>query len=53
MDYIRINEREHRQGAHLLCYVRQAVLGKKEWLKQRFDEGLVFCRSVERGKMLY
>ena len=25
-------------------------LAKKEWLKQRFDEGLVFYRSVERGK---
>ena len=23
---------------------------KKEWLKQRFKEGLVFCRSTERGK---
>lgn len=25
-------------------------LKKKEWLKQRFDEGLVFYRSEERGK---
>lgn len=25
-------------------------LAKKEWLKERFDEGLVFYRSVERGK---
>ena len=26
------------------------ALAKKEWLKQRFDEGLVFYRSEERGK---
>ena len=25
-------------------------LAKKEWLKQRFEEGLVFYRSAERGK---
>ena len=31
------------------CPARQA-LAKKEWLKQRFDEGLVFYRSEERGK---
>ena len=26
------------------------ILAKKEWLRQRFDEGLVFYRSEERGK---
>ncbi len=26
------------------------VLQKKEWLKRRFDDGLVFYRSEERGK---
>ena len=26
------------------------ALPKKEWLKQRFEEGLVFYRSAERGK---
>ena len=25
-------------------------LAKKEWLKQRFEDGLVFYRSAERGK---
>ena len=25
-------------------------IAKKEWLRQRFDEGLVFYRSEERGK---
>ena len=25
-------------------------LAKKEWLRQRFEEGLVFYRSEERGK---
>ena len=28
---------------------KQSVM-KKEWLKQRFAEGLVFYRSTERGK---
>lgn len=28
----------------------QQSLAKKEWLKQRFEEGLVFYRSAERGK---
>ena len=44
------NKRKHRQGAYLLRHVRQAGSCKKEWLKQRFDEGLVFYRSEERGK---
>ena len=44
------HQREHRQGAYLLRDVRQAEPCKKEWLKQRFAEGLVFYRSVERGK---
>ena len=26
------------------------ALAKEEWLKRRFDEGLVFYRSAERGK---
>ena len=33
-----------------MCHVRQTEPCQKEWLKQRFDEGLVFYRSVERGK---
>ena len=31
-------------------HVRQAKPCEKEWLKQRFNEGLVFYRSEERGK---
>lgn len=26
------------------------IIAKKEWMKQRFEEGLVFYRSEERGK---
>ena len=36
---------------HICCAMSgKQSLAKKEWLKQRFDEGLVFCRSTERGK---
>lgn len=41
---------QHRCRARLLRHVRQQALAKKEWLKRRFDEGLIFYRSVERGK---
>ena len=50
MDYIRITD-ENIEKEHICCAMsgKQGVI-KKEWLKQRFKEGLVFCRSVERGK---
>ena len=28
-------------------------IAKKEWLRQRFEEGLVFYRSEGTGQMLY
>ena len=36
---------------HICCAMsgKQSIV-KKEWLKQRFEEGLVFYRSAERGK---
>lgn len=50
MEYIRITN-ENIDKEHICCAMsgRQS-LAKKEWLKQRFDECLVFYRSVERGK---
>ena len=50
MDYIRITD-ENIEKEHICCAMsgKQGVI-KKKWLKQRFIEGLVFCRSVERGK---
>ena len=52
MDYIRITK-ENIDGEHICCAMSgKQSLAKKEWLKQRFDEGLVFYRSAERGKCL-
>ena len=50
MKYIHIT-RENIDREHICCAMsgRQS-LAKKEWLKQRLDEGLVFYRSEERGK---
>ena len=50
MDYIRITA-ENIDREHICCAMsnKQGAL-KKEWLKERFHEGLVFYRSEERGK---
>ena len=50
MNYIRITK-DNIDKEHICCAMsnKQSVM-KKEWLKQRFDEGLVFYRSEERGK---
>ena len=50
MNYIRITK-DNIDTEHICCAMsgKQSVL-KKEWLKRRFDEGLVFYRSEERGK---
>ena len=50
MNYIRITK-DNIDKEHICCAMsnKQSVV-KKEWLKQRFDEGLVFYRSEERGK---
>lgn len=50
MNYIRITK-ENIDKEHICCAMsgRQSV-AKKEWLRQRFDDGLVFYRSEERGK---
>ena len=50
MRYLHITK-ENIDREHICCAMsgRQS-LAKKEWMKQRFDEGLVFYRSEERGK---
>ena len=50
MNYIRITV-DNIDKEHICCAMsnKQSVV-KKQWLKQRFDEGLVFYRSEERGK---
>lgn len=50
MNYIRITK-NNIDNEHICCAMsgKQSV-AKKEWMKQRFDEGLVFYRSEERGK---
>ena len=50
MDYIHITK-ENIDKEHICCAMSgKQSLAKKEWMKQRFDEGLVFYRSQERGK---
>lgn len=50
MNYIRIT-RENIDREHICCAMSgKQSLAKKEWLKKRFDEGLVFYRSEERSK---
>lgn len=53
MEYIRVT-RENLEREHICCAIsnnRDAqVSSKKAWLADRFDEGLVFLKSVERGK---
>ena len=50
VNYIRITK-ENINKEHICCAMSgKQSMAKKEWLKQRFDEGLVFYRSEERGK---
>lgn len=50
MNYIRVTK-ENVDKEHICCAMSgKQSLAKKEWLKKRFDEGLVFYRSEERGK---
>ena len=50
MGYIRITK-ENVDREHICCAMsNNQSARKKEWLKCRFDEGLVFYRSEERGK---
>ena len=50
MNYIRITK-DNIDREHICCAMSgKQSLAKKEWMKQRFEEGLVFYRSEERGK---
>ena len=53
MEYIRVTK-ENLEKEHICCAISNnkdiQVSSKKAWLADRFDEGLVFLKSVERGK---
>ncbi len=53
MDYIQVNK-DNLDREHICCAISNnsdiQVSSKKAWLSERFDEGLVFLKSVERGK---
>lgn len=53
MEYIRVTN-ENIESEHICCAISNnrdiQVASKKAWLSARFDEGLVFLKSVERGK---
>ena len=50
MNYMQITK-ENIDKEHICCAMsgKQSIT-KHEWMKQRFEEGLVFYRSEERGK---
>ena len=53
MEYIRVTK-ENLEKEHICCAISNnkdvQVSSKKVWLSDRFDEGLVFLKSVDRGK---
>lgn len=53
MNYIRVTK-ENLESEHICCAISNnkdiQVSSKKAWLAGRFDEGLVFLKSEERGK---
>lgn len=53
MEYIRVTK-ENLEKEHICCAISNnndvQVASKKAWLSERFDDGLVFLKSVERGK---
>ena len=53
MEYIRVTK-ENIESEHICCAISNnkdvQVSSKKAWLSERFDEGLVFLKSTERGK---
>ena len=53
MEYIRLTK-ENLENEHICCAISNdkdvQVSSKKAWLRDRFDDGLVFLKSVERGK---
>ena len=53
MEYIKVTK-DNIEEEHICCAISRnddvKVKSKKAWLKDRFDEGLVFLKSTERGK---
>ena len=53
MEYIRVTK-DNLEKEHICCAISSnkdvQVSSKKAWMGDRFDEGLVFLKSVERGK---
>ena len=53
MQYVKVTK-ENIENEHICCAISNnrdvQVSSKKSWLAERFDEGLVFLKSVERGK---
>ncbi len=53
MEYVHVTK-ENLDSEHICCAISNnrdiQVASKKAWLSERFDEGLVFLKSVERGK---
>ena len=53
MEYIRVTK-ENLEKEHICCAISNnkdiQVSSKKAWLAERFDDGLVFLKSTERGK---
>ena len=53
MEYIRVT-RENIDKEHICCAISNnqdaQVMSKKAWLLDRFEDGLVFLKSAERGK---
>lgn len=53
MEYIRVTK-ENIENEHICCAISNnkdvQVSSKKAWLNDRLEEGLVFLKSVERGK---
>ena len=53
MEYVRVTK-ENLEREHICCAISGSkdaqVASKKAWLAERFDEGLVFLKSAERGK---
>ena len=53
MDYMRVTK-ENLEKEHICCAISNnndvQVSSKKAWMESCFDDGLVFLKSVERGK---
>lgn len=53
MEYIKVTK-ENIDSEHICCAISNnkdiQVASKKAWLSERFDDGLVFLKSIERGK---